>query len=101
METAFKKELRKLAKKIDHMIQTHDYAAEDIFPKSFMLNDTNSTSIENFLTNSPLEIDFSEDLKSLSSKKLDKYVSDNTTFATWNEMYTTGVKAFLAKKIGL
>lgn len=101
MKNTFEKELDQLAKRIDSMIQTHDYALGDIFPKSFMLNYTNSTSIENFLMNSPASIDFSADLKNLSDLILDQYVSNNTPFPTWQAMYTQGVKNYLAKELGL
>lgn len=101
LKTDFDMELKQLAKKINGIIKTHDYAFEDIFPKTFMLEFTNSTSIDNFLMNSPIEIDFSADMKSLSHSELDQYVSDNTPFATWNAMYIKGVKTFLVRELGL
>lgn len=101
MKNSFEQELNELATQLNQMINAYDYVLADIFPKPFMLKYTNSTSIENFLVNSPLKIDFSEDLKSLSDSKLNQYVSDNTPFSTWSDMYTKAVKAFLAKKLDL
>lgn len=101
MKTGLEKDLERIAVKIDKMIRTHDYVFEDIFSKPFMLEYTNSSTIENFLINSPLGIDFPEDVKNLSDTRLDQYVSNNTPFTTWNDMYIKGVKIFLAKKLGL
>lgn len=101
MKTDFEKELERIAVKIDKIVQTHDYLLDDVFSKKFMLEYTNSSTIENFLRNSPLQIDFLENTKNISDKRLDHYVAENTPFATWNEMYTKGVKAFLATKLGL
>lgn len=94
-------QLEVLAKEIAELNASYDFAFEDIFPKSFMLNYTNASSIENFLLNSPYDISTQEEVNQLPIDALDAYVYDNTPFPSWKTMYTKASKIYIAERLGL
>ena len=97
----FEKELAMIAKKIEQISENHEYDFGDIFPKQFMLHYTNSSSIDNFLINSPHKIKSQEEFKQLPTETMDNYVFENTPFNNWKDMHQKAVKIYLAKRLGL
>ena len=59
----------------------------DIFDASFMNTYTKFSNIKDFFDNGGFQINSKEDFESINENDLDKYVSANSSFKTWNDMY--------------
>jgi len=71
----------------------------DIFDSSFMTTYTNCSDIDNFFNNGGFSINSKEDLENINETDLDKYVADNTSFKTWNEMYKTAATLYTKNQL--
>lgn len=100
-EKEFNQELDRMANEIIKLTANYEFDFSKIFPKSFMLNYTNASSIENFLLNSPFAISSQEELTDLSKGALDTYVYENTPFPSWEAMYRRAANNYLTKRLGL
>lgn len=77
----------------------------EIFSESFMLTNTNFSSIDEFFSKSPFHIndETSETAKmsieSIPDAELDAYVKENTKFESWRDFYTTAGEIAIANRL--
>ncbi|WP_295486005.1 hypothetical protein [uncultured Streptococcus sp.] len=95
------KHLNQLSKNAQSVSGTHKYSFNEIFSKKFMSENTNFSTIEEFLLSSPEKISNQEEFKKADENILDVFVSQQTKFSTWKEMVTEAQKALLVNRLGL
>ena len=101
------KGLDKINEKLDRLSQnaqpisgTNSYSFNEIFSEKFMRQNTNFTSIEDFLTSSPENISTPEEFEKADEAILDTFVSEQTKFSSWKEMLIEAQKALLIDRLG-
>lgn len=96
----FEKNLKQLSKNAQAVSGTHKYSFDEIFSEKFMRENSNFTSIEDFLKSSPENISTAEELEKADETTLDTFVSNQTKFSSWKEMLTEAQKALLISRLG-
>ena len=71
----------------------------DIFDTSFMTTYTKFSNINDFFNNGGFIINSKEDFKNINEADLDKYVSEHSSFKTWNEMQRTASVEYAKKQL--
>ena len=79
---------------------TQKYTFKEIFNDEFVSSHTNFQSISDFLNASGLDFSSQESFRNIDICALDKFISDNSDFSSWNEMKTTAGKLLIASQIG-
>lgn len=64
-------------------------ALEDIFPDSFMGENTDFPSISGFFSSSPWDVETGRDFEGIPSEEFDEYVDEHTEFSNWEEMLSS------------
>lgn len=90
-------QMERAAKELDG---THSVSFENLFTTSFMKKYTQFQSIEEFFSSSGFDVTSQEDFEAIPEKDLDAYVSNNTSFETWEDMFSKAMVGYAAKKLG-
>ncbi|KKB34139.1 hypothetical protein [Bacillus thermotolerans] len=101
--TGFKglgKELNKLAENAKKLEEGQSVTFTELFTERFMSKYTRFTSIEEFFEKSPFEVQTNEDFDKINKAELDKYVSENTQFSSWENMLGEAGKEHIARQLG-
>lgn len=80
---------------------TNKYSLNEIFTADFMKSNTNFDSIEEFLESSPEHITTQEGLEAADETVLDTFVSANSNFKTWGDMFGEATTSMIASRLGL
>ena len=94
------KELKQISKNAQALAGTHEYSFDEIFPNKFMIENTNFSTIEEFLLSSPEKISSNEELEKADETILDTFVSEQTKFSTWEEMLSTATERLILDRLG-
>ena len=94
------KELKQISKNAQALAGTHEYSFNEIFSNKFMIENTNFSTIEEFLLSSPEKISTNEQLEKADETILDTFVSEQTKFSTWEEMLSTATESLIIDKLG-
>lgn len=86
-----------LNQKAEQLSGTYDF--DEIFPKSYMQSVSEYDSIEDFLKASPETITNAEEFEKADEAVLDVFVSENTNFSTWQEMFNDASSQFVIEKL--
>lgn len=70
-----------------------------LFEDAFMSEYTNFQSFSEFLNNGNYSMNLQEDLNSIPEYEFNLYISKNSKFSSWDEMYTTAGNIFLANAL--
>ena len=97
----FEREIKQLSKNAQAVSGTHKYSFDEIFSEKFMRENSNFSSIEDFLKSSPENISTAEELEKADETILDTFVSNQTKFSSWKEMLAEAQKALLISHLGL
>jgi len=92
------KNLNSISENAEKIDGDNDIPIEELFTDKFMQEYTNFSSISKFVDHSPF--DFS-DLDSIPENKLDKYVSEHSSFLNWNDMLARAEGIWVTKNLGL
>ncbi|AXG89532.1 TPA: hypothetical protein IUW97_002487 [Enterococcus faecalis] len=90
-------ELNQFAKNADSLDGEHSVPFDELFTKEFMIENTKFSNIDEFIEKSGF--DFS-DMESIDDNKLDKFISSNTNFDSWEDMKSAAGSEWAAKKLG-
>lgn len=71
----------------------------NLFPDSFMNEYTKFNTFNDFLNNGNYLMNSEEDLANFDSVEFNQYISNNTQFNSWIEMYTTAGTIFVANNL--
>lgn len=96
----FEREIKQLSKNAQAVSGTHKYSFDEIFSEKFMCENSNFSSIEDFLKSSPENISTAEELEKADETILDIFVSNQTKFSSWKEMLAEAQKALLISHLG-
>src|SRR6266704_1562342 len=84
----FEKHIKKLQKNIEKLEGQHAIPFDELFPTSFMSRYTNFSSIDELLQKSNFNINSQEDFEKIPEDEMDSFIAMNTSFLTWNQMFT-------------
>jgi hypothetical protein len=91
------KKLNNMAKKAKELDGEHEVKLVDLFDNKFMSTNTRFSSFNDFADAS--KFDWS-DIEGIPEDELDKFIDQNSSFTSWDDMRTTASKNFVAKKLG-
>ena len=91
----FKKELNQKVQNFNSTSKTF----ADIFDSSFMNTYTKFSNIDDFFNSGGFTVNLKEDLENINKSDLDKYVSNNSKFSSWNEMQKTASVEYAKKQL--
>ncbi|WP_249870721.1 hypothetical protein [Oceanobacillus saliphilus] len=94
------KSLKQLEKNAKSVEGDNHVPFNEMFNTSFMKKYTDFTNIDSFFDASPFTLETQEDLQAIPEDELDIFVSENTSFNTWQEMLSKAGKEWTAKKLG-
>lgn len=92
--------LNQLSENAQSISGTHEYSFKEIFSDKFMIENTNFSTIDEFLLSSPEKISNAEEFEKANEAILDVFVSEQTKFKTWEEMMSTATQILIMKKLG-
>lgn len=93
------KQLRKIQENLKKVDGTHTYTFKEIFNDDFVSSHTKYSNISDFLEASGLDFSSQEAFQNIDIEKLDKYISENSDFVSWEEMKSVAGKLITKKQI--
>lgn len=72
----------------------------DLLNVSFMKKYTSFSNFDDFLDASGFVVNSQEDFEAIPDDEFDEYVSNNTNFASWDDMLTTATDAYVSEHFG-
>ena len=92
------KNLKKVTKEVES-IEKQKKANDEPFSPAFMTKYTQFNTIDEMVEKSPFKVESEEDLKNIPGKEWDTYVSNKTSFQSWNEMMSKAVLEYQSKQV--
>jgi hypothetical protein len=71
----------------------------ELFPDDFMATYSDFESIEEFIDESPWEIETNEDFKRISEDKFDEYIDEHTGFSNWDAMLSAAAREWVSRQL--
>lgn len=96
----FKKRLKQMEKGAKELEGNNRVSLLDLFTSSFMKKHTQYVSFEDFLSAGGFEVNSQEDFEAIPDEDMDAHVAKTTDFSSWEEMLSTAVQYYAAKKLG-
>lgn len=93
------KKLRKLQENIEKVEGSRNYTIKELFNDEFMSQHTKSSNISDFFEASGFDFSSQEAFQNVDVDKLDKYISENSDFSSWNEMKSVAGKLIIQNQI--
>lgn len=93
------KQLRKLQENVKKVDGTHTYTFKELFNDEFVSQHTKFSNISDFLEPSGLDFGSQEAFRNVDIVKLDKYISENSDFSSWEDMKSCAAKVLLDKQL--
>lgn len=93
------KQLKKLQENIRKVEGTRNYTMKELFNDEFMSQHTKFSNISDFLEASGLDFSSQEAFRNVDVEKLDKYISENSDFSSWEEMKSVAGNLIVQKQI--
>lgn len=93
------KQLKQIKENLKKVDGSHTYTFKELFNNDFIASHTEFKNISDFLSASGLDFSSQESFRNLNINELDKYISENSDFNSWEEMKSTATKELLSKKI--
>ncbi|WP_298705327.1 hypothetical protein [uncultured Veillonella sp.] len=94
------KSLNELSANAKKLSGTSAIPFDELFPPSFMRHHTDSSSIDEFLDNSPFTIESEEDFLAIPDEEWDNYIVAHTDFSSWEEMQGKAAEDYVVKQLG-
>ncbi len=93
------KQLKQMKKGAKELKQTKNVPLETLFTLSFMRKYTSYSSIYTFIEAGGFSVKSQKDFEAIPQDDLDKYVSSNTKFNTWQNMLDEATSQYAIKKL--
>src|SRR5699024_8583766 len=93
-------ELNKLGNKAEELHGKRSVAFNELYNDSFMKEYTKHNSIVEFFEASPFEFENEDDFVKIDTKELDKWITANTSFETWEDMKGKAATEYYARQLG-
>lgn len=96
----FRKRLDDLAQKSRELAGQHQIPLSELMPGDFIGASSSFVSLEELFAASPFEIHSLDDFKAIPDEDWDRFISTNTSFATWAEMQQAAIREWTRQKLG-
>lgn len=96
----FSNRLDQLSENAQSVSGTHEYSFKEVFSDEFMIENTNFSTIDEFLLSSPEKISNAEEFEKADESILDIFVSEQTKFDNWKDMMSSAAQILIMKKLG-
>lgn len=96
----FEKELRRLEQNAEELSQTTEVPFNELFTAAFMNKHTPYSSIDELLDAGGFDAKTSEEFEKIPEEALDQFVSEVTSFSTWEEMLNEAASEYITRKLG-
>lgn len=93
------KQLNRIQKNADRISGDNEIPFKDLFNQTFMTANTGFNSIDTFFKESPFLLESEKDFEAIPINELDKYVSMNTSFDSWEKMLNKASQSWVAKQL--
>lgn len=80
---------------LDKLLDINSIAFNELFPDSFIKQQTNSINLNDFFKKSGFIINSKDDFRAIPDEEWEKYIIENTNFKSWNEMQKTAHKIWV------
>lgn len=91
-----KDHLSKIENNVSKLSKTDNISFDELFTSGFMSKHTNYRSFNEFLSASG----FTQSFEDIPDDDWDTYVSQHSSFTSWEEMLDTAVEQYVSNKIG-
>lgn len=95
----FEKKLDQMQKNAEKIEGDNQVPFKDLFNPKFMQKHTKFNSFDSFLEASPFTVKTQEDFDAIPKDEFDTYINENTSFDSWNDMFTTARNDWIEKQI--
>ncbi len=95
------KKLGDLQKRAEELDGTHDILLAELLNPEFLSSCSRFNSLDDLLKSSGFEIKSMEDLKAIPDDAWNKFIRENTSYKSWEEMQQSASTAWARKKLGL
>lgn len=93
------KQLKRMQENLKKVDGTHTYTFKELFNDEFVSQHTRFSNISDFLEPSGLDFSSQEAFRNIDINALDKYISENSDFSSWEEMKSVAGKLIIEKQI--
>lgn len=93
------KQLKRMQENLKKVDGTHTYTFKELFNDEFVSQHTRFSNISDFLEPSGLDFSSQEAFRNIDTNALDKYISENSNFSSWEEMKSVAGKQIIEKQI--
>lgn len=91
--------LKKLVKNAEEINGKHRVTMDKVINDGFVSSCTKYNSFDELLAASPFDVNSPEEFKAIPNKEWDIYISENTSFKTWEEMQIKAMELYLQSQI--
>lgn len=96
-----KRSLQDLSNRAQNLHGQHNIPLSELMPQAFISSCSRFTSLDELFGASGFEIDSAEDFEAIPDDEWDAFISENTSFNTWEQMQQSAVIAWTQKQLGL
>ena len=93
------KQLKRMQENLKKVDGTNTYTFKELFNDEFVSQHTKFSNISDFLEPSGLDFSSQEAFRNIDINALDKYISENSDFSSWEEMKSVAGKQIIKKQI--
>ncbi|MDD5281482.1 MAG: hypothetical protein PHC37_02065 [Candidatus Omnitrophica bacterium] len=97
----FNKKLNNLQQNIENLKGEQEVSFNELFTQDFMKKNSRFKSLEDMFKQSGFVINSQEDFKKIPDEEWGNFITSNTKFKNWEEMYGAAINEWLKIKLGL
>ena len=91
--------LDKLTKNLKNLEGKKAVPFKDLFTPQFLKKHTKFSSLEDMFAKSRFTVNSQEDFKSIPDAEWDKFITDNSNFASWQEMLKVATGEWAGRRL--
>jgi len=92
------KQLKKLKKAVNDLSKEKNVSLDKLFTSKFMMQYTNFSNFEEFLSAGNFVVNSQEDFESIPESELNAHVRKTTKFSSWRDMLNKAGEIYLSSK---
>ena len=78
--------LDEMQESVEEFEGSHQVPLDELFPSEFMRRHTDAHDMDQFLENSPWDVESQADFEDIPELEFDQYVDQHSEFRTWEQM---------------
>jgi hypothetical protein len=95
----FSKIIREIESRAKKLEGTNDVPFRELFTQEFLSKHTSFSSLDDMFGKSGFTINSQEDFQNIQGEEWDKFISSNSNFKSWGEMFNTAGKEWISKQL--